>query len=104
MEVEISVNYDSGTIELVTMKSQGQDWLDVYARFLLGGRIPMEELIVYLWPGVNELTWRYVLPDCPSDISYSIPISHVSRFRPLTLLLFSGLAPFHFSFPQFRNF
>jgi len=93
--VEISVNHDSGTIELVTMKSQGQDWLDVYARFLLGGRIPREELIVYLWPGVNELTWRYVLPDCPSDISFYPYISRISLSSINTSFIFR-LGPISF--------
>ena len=55
--VQISVNFENGTIELVQLESNGTDWLSLYASFL---NLPSErrDLISYLWPGNDEFSWR----------------------------------------------
>jgi hypothetical protein len=57
--VQISVNYTAGILELTRLESKGTDLLAVFA-FLFNVPAPRSELTFYLWPGNNELSWRYI--------------------------------------------
>jgi hypothetical protein len=53
--VEILVDFPTGSIQLARLQSEGVDWL-VQATDLTG---PRNEIIAYLWPGIDDLTYRY---------------------------------------------
>jgi hypothetical protein len=53
--VEILVDFPTGSIQLAQLESEGVDWL-VQATGLTG---PRNEIIAYLWPGIDDVTYRY---------------------------------------------
>jgi hypothetical protein len=55
--VEILVDFPTGSIQLTRLESEGVDWL-VQATGLTG---PRNEIIAYLWPGIDDVTYRYYL-------------------------------------------
>jgi hypothetical protein len=55
--VEIVVDFSTGSIQLARLESEGKDWLAI-----LGSNVDeiqnREDLISYLWPGNDDLSWR----------------------------------------------
>jgi hypothetical protein len=55
--VEILVDFSTGSIQLARLESEGVDWI-VQATGLTG---PRNEILAYLWPGIDDVTYRYLI-------------------------------------------